>query len=187
MDETANSVEFDLRVAELTNTGRGIRVDLVANSFTFTLDVRTYYDANTDEYTVKLGSIASGFYGSTGTKYVFNETLSDDAAPVETDENAIGYSLGESVDTCTIKCVIDDSGAAPVAKAYVNGDLVFIGTAAKTGNWNYGYFNTKLNGYVKDSVAIDTMKIQLVNGGKTYANDTIASYEIDNILFVNER
>ena len=187
MDDTANAVEFDLRVAELNNTGRGIRVDLVANGFTFTLAVRTYYDANTDEYTVKLGSIATGLNGSTSTKYVFNESLSENATPVETDANAIGYSLGESIDSCTIRCVIDDSGAAPVAKAYVNGELVFIGTGAKTGSWNYGYFNTASTAYTKGGVVINQMKLQLINGGSTLANDTVATYELDNILFVNER
>ena len=187
MDDTANGVEFDLRVAELNNTGRGIRVDLVASGFTFTLAVRTYYDANTDEYTVKLGSIATGLNGSTSTKYVFNESLTENATPVETDANAIGYSLGESIDSCTIRCVIDDSGAAPVAKAYVNGELVFIGTGAKTGSWNNGYFNTASTAYTKGGVVINQMKLQLVNGGSTLANDTIATYELDNILFVNAR
>ena len=83
--------------------------------------------------------------------------------------------------------MIDDSGAAPVAKAYVNGELVFIGTGAKTGSWNYGYFNTASTAYTKGGVVINQMKLQLINGGSTLANDTVATYELDNILFVNER
>lgn len=173
----SRSFEFDLKVSDLQSDKTNMRFVIYSDGngadvqFTMTMH---FFKGENGAYKVYVGSRKSS------SQYLFNRTA-DDAlyTPLlcnmtsTTPSSEVKYYAAESEDEIlSVKYVIDDSGVAPVARVYINGELMFIGSGAAINTYANGYFESS-TGYAAGLAAINKVTIQCdtkFNGTATLDN-----------------
>ena len=176
----SRSLEFDLKVSDLQSDKTNIRFIVYSDGNSadvqFTM-VMHFYKGENGAYNVYVGSRqGSGKYlfnrsteNATYAPLLCNMTASFPTADVKS------YAATEG-EILNVKYVIDDSAAAPVARVYINGELMFIGSGAAINTYSNGYFEASA-GYAAGIAAINKVTVQC----DTKFNGTVT---LDNIAFI---
>lgn len=170
-NENANAIEFDMQFStDLVTTDNVLKVAFTANSYKITFVIGVTGNA-ANGYEVRVGFL-------NGTKVAYGTADNATAVPSTSASSAVVYKLSSLDEVFTFKAVVDDSGSAPIARAYINGNAMFCGAGTKISTFANGYFSSIKN-FVSGTAKITETSLQLdraFDGGVT----------IDNLIMIEE-